>query len=398
MTTGLQTRSIILLEDNAKNEVQLLTDLLASPLGLAKDLVDLSFDFSELGGLLSKKQKLDSIKRMTAGLASAEQKSSYPIASYAVYLFSFQQFFHSSYRARQGTVLESIVRHVLEESKVTAFSRKDHKSVMKDKLGVSTKAGHDIDVLATNDSSYLIVQIRSRDDTGGTTAKGSLVELLRDILREKHVAKHPISYVIFVWEALEGNQKQSLIDKVLALLGSEISGENLKAKLSAGETIQVNSKIKLQLAYGQEQFTDVLTAFTNNPGLEKIFKDMTEFASSWDDLWLAYAMSSLELERLTLGKRSNFQILDQKLRALKTRVGDGDFLRYLSFSDKLAHELANDWKDDLPVSLVSDQIIYIRDLILLWMIHEKHLRGNLSLKKPKESPTLEMVWDEKEKK
>jgi hypothetical protein len=393
VTPTLQPRSIILLEDDTVKEVQLLNELLESPLGLARDLVELGFEFNASDGLLSKKEKLDKIKLMTAGLASAERKSSYPIANYAVYLFSFQQFFHSSYRARQGNVLEAVVRQVLQESKVTAFKRKEHKSVMKDKLGVSTKKGHDLDVLATDGSSYLIVQIRSRDDTGGTTAKGSLVELLRDILREKHVAKYPILYVIFVWEELEGNQEQSLIDKVLAVLGDEISGENLEEKLHAGETIQVNPKIKLQLAYGQEKFTGILTKFTGNPGLNEILKKKIQFASSWDDLWLAYAMSSLELERLALGKRSNFQILDEKLRTLNIKPDKADFPQYLSFSDKLAHKLADDWKDDLPVSSVSDQIIYIRDLILLWMIHKKHLQGGLSLKKTKGQASLKTVWD-----
>jgi len=386
---GIQPRSIILLEDDKRTEIQQLIELLASPLGLADDLVELSFDFSASGGLLSKKQKLDSIKKMTAGLASAEQKSSYPIANYSVYLFSFQQFFHSSYRARQGNVLEGIIRRVLEESKVTAFKRKQHKSVMKDKLGISTKAGHDIDVLATNSSSYLIVQIRSRDDTGGTTAKGSLVELLRDILREKHDAKSPILYLIFVWEALEGNQKQSLIGKILALLADEISGEHLKEKLDEGETVQVNPKIKLQLAYGKEQFAEVLGKFTNNPSLKDIFKKTIDFASSWDDLWLAYAVSSLELERLTMGKQSNFQILNDKIRNLGFKFAMQDFDHYLDSSERLAHKLLADWKEEsLPVTSPSDQLTYIRDLILLKMIHEKHLQGGLSLKKHEDQSTL----------
>ena len=43
----------------------------------------------------------------------------------------------------------------------------------------------------------LIIQLRSRDDTGGTTAKGSLVDFLRELLRQN---SSDVLYLVCVWD------------------------------------------------------------------------------------------------------------------------------------------------------------------------------------------------------
>jgi len=372
MGHNLQDRKLILLEDDTDPSVSRLKDILESPLGLAKALVCLSFSQDSSRGLLTVKEKLDSIKRMAAGLASAEAKSDYKVANYAVYVFAFQQFFHSSYRARQGNVLEAVIRTILTDSRAVVYKKNDHKSVLRNRLGIVTRRDHDLDVMAWNQSDYLLVQIRSRDDTGGTTAKGSLVELPRDILREKISVSSPVRYVIYVWEPLQENQRRALINKILGELHEQVKTTDLEEKLDRGEPAEIHEKIELQLAYGPTQFADILLQFTRNPQLKDVFERTTRFVSSWDDLWLSYAIASLELGHLATKDVSNFQILERKLRLDNIAFTHEDLRQYLEASKTYALQLLPKWTEEtLPVSSPADQLIYIRDLILLKMIHHK---------------------------
>jgi len=368
----LQDRKLILLEDDTDASVRRLKDILESPLGLAKALVCLSFSKDQSQGLLSAKGKLDSIKKMAAGLSSAEAKSGYKVADYAIYLFAFQQFFHSSYRARQGNVLEAVIRTILTDSKTDVYRKRDHRSALKNRLGIVTSSNHDLDIMARSESEYLMVQIRSRDDTGGTTAKGSLVELPRDILRETTDIRSPIRYVVYVWEPLQENQKQSLIRKMLGELHGYGMPIEFEAKLDLGQPVKIHDKIELQLAYGPEQFSEILLQFTKNPQVRQAFEETVRFVGEWDDLWLSYAIASLELERLTIRNKSNFQLLDEILRSNNIVFSSGDLRYYLDTSVTYALQLLPRWTDaTLPVSSPADQLTYIRDLILLRMIYHK---------------------------
>lgn len=358
-----------MLDDRKDVTIQQILKILESPLGLAKILVCLSFTPNS-EGLLTVREKLDSIKRMAAGLASAEEKEDYGIAKYATYLFAFQQFFHSSYRARQGNVLEAAVRRILLDSGSTAYAKRSHSDILEGHLRVATRSGHDVDVLASNkEDQYLIVQIRSRDDTGGTTAKGSLTELLRDILREGIRVAFPLLYVIYVWEPLERNQKQSLISKTLGQLQGLVDTHDFRSKLDQGVPVAVDEDLNLQLAYGSEEFSDILVAFTKNPELRDNVRHVLELTRRWDDLWLSYAIASLELENLVINGMSNFQVLDDKLRSTGITITDGDLIDYAETSKKYAYEIITTWTEDtLPVSSPADQLNYIRDLVLMKMI------------------------------
>ena len=62
------------------------------------------------------KDDLDEIKQFAAGVARAEKLSTdYTLASYYPFMFAFQQYFHSSFRARQGKVLEKMVQSILKK-------------------------------------------------------------------------------------------------------------------------------------------------------------------------------------------------------------------------------------------------------------------------------------------
>jgi len=369
MPNGLQDRKLLLLEDYADLSVSEVFDILRSPLGLAKLMVCLSFT-NNSKGLFVIKDTLDSIKKIAAGLASAESKSTYMIANYATYLFAFQQFFHSSYRARQGNVLEAAVRRILTKARAVAYEKGENAKILKNDLGIETKAGHDVDILSSKAKDYLLVQIRSRDDTGGTTAKGSLVELLRDILREKIKISSHVLYVIYIWEPLQESQKHSLISKCLGQLEGLVNVKDLAKKLDAGLPVTVGKNIDLQIAYGPEQFSDILGSFTRNRRLKDIFSKILELLRDWDDLWITYAITSLELENLIIKGKSNFSILDQMLKSNKITFSEKDLKNYVESSKNYALKIIPQWKhDSLPVSAPSDQINYIRDLILMKMIH-----------------------------
>jgi hypothetical protein len=368
---NLPRRKLIILEDSNQKPTQKLLKILESPLGLAKILVCLAFSHDQQRNLLSFKSKLDSIKRMAAGLASAELKTD-KIANYSIYLFAFQQFFHSSYRARQGNVLEEIIRSILTDINVYVYEKEEHSSVLKQQLGIKTETGHDVDVIASNNSESLLIQIRSRDDTGGTTAKGSLVELLRDVLREKVQVVKPIRYVIYVWEPLEENQKQSLITKILGEIKERVGTDDIRERLNYGKPVEVSRNIKLQLAYGPKQFADILVEFSENPKLSRVITETLEVSANWDDLWLTYAIASLELERLTLGHQSNFEILEQKLNNGNITFSAKDLKDYLNASAKYVVQIMPNWSEEtLPVTSPADQLTYLRDLILLRMIYQK---------------------------
>ena len=370
----LQSRKLILLEDEGDPAISRLRELLKSPLGLAKVLTCMAFHKGPPHGLYLAQQKLDSIKRIAAGLASAESHAStYKVAGYAVYAFSLQQFFASSYRARQGNVLEEVLRTTLSDGGVQVYAKKNHKEALRSELGLTLESGHDVDVLAKNKrNDFLLIQLRSRDDTGGTTAKASLVELLRDILRSGRKPKHQIRYVIVVWEELDGNQKMSLIDKVLQSLTGLIHSPGAKETLEKGLPLQVADSIILQLAYGTTQTTSDLAEFAFNKTMAKLLSEVLNLMRSWDDLWLAYALTSLELERLAVLGKSNFELLDEKLEKASITIGQRELRNYLDSSERIARRLQEEWREDtLPVKSPADSVTYIRDLVLLKMIRIK---------------------------
>lgn len=368
----LQSRRLLLLEDPADPIAQRQVKVLESPLGLAEELVAMSFYRGPPPGLALAQRDLDSIKRFAAGLSTAEKHApAYKVAGYSVYAFSLQQFFASSYRARQGNVLERALDATLSDGGLKVWAKTEHKKVLRSELGIVTKAAHDVDVLAKNRADdFLLVQVRSRDDTGGTTAKGSLVELLADILRSKATPRRPILYLLFVWESLEGNQKASLVSKVLANLSSMISTNDLKEPLLRGDPVVVTPEIRLQLAYGTPQASTIIGRFASNSKLNELLAKVLEM--TWDDLWLAYGVASLELERLVINGKSNFDLLEEKLAASRITIREVDLRDYLQSSERIAQQVLSEWKEDtLPVKAPADALTYVRDLVLLKMIHVK---------------------------
>ncbi len=372
-------RKIILLENKTDHTIAALNTILESPLGLAKEIASRCFQKDQNTSLLFYKDGLDILKRLGVGLESAMKKSTYPIANYSSYLFAFQQFVHSSYRARQGNFAESLLRAILKETSAKVYGKKEHSKISQKVLGTRTTNKHDLDVVASMPKENLFVQIRSRDDTGGTTAKGSLAEFLRDVLRNQIVPKEPIRYVIFVWVSGSGAQKSSLVTRIVDQLTglTKIETEEMKKDLSSQKRIQLSENITLELSYGFDAFSNILAEFSESESISEISKKIFTTLEDWDDLWLAYALSSIELQNLAINGINNFLILEDKLAKRGIIISDQDISRYKEASIDIAHKLIEDWKENtLPVNSAGDQLWYIRDLILIKMI--SLLDGRLS--------------------
>jgi len=379
----LQERLLLLLE--SAPEFDDIKDILKSPLGLVTDLVKSCFSNDPDESLLKHEGKLDDIKKKVAGIASSHMMSgTYKVAKYSPYLFAFQQFFHSSYRARQGFPLEEITYRSLNLGSATAIKTSTaRKQKIKELFGIRggiRRIRKDIDFLATKPNEVVFGQIRSTDVTGGTTAKLSLVEILIEILRT--CTLNPVAkYLVVVWEPLQRQQRSALINKVWDLLRAHEGEENeteFKRQIGSGWQLR-DTNITLKLVYGTSELGDEFNDFTESNTAKSKFLTLWNSIERWDDLWLTYAIASLELEKLIFNGSTNFQILDQKLDELGITVSHNDLRNYKESSERIAVRIAEEWAEDtLPVSAPAEILNYLRDLILLKMINMKSPKFSLA--------------------
>ena len=111
MDNAYPDRKFLHLMDSSA-ETDLAKDLLESPLKLASIVIEWLFEekFEEL------RDGIDEIKHFAAGIERAQKLSSnYILASYYPSMFAFHQYFHSSFRARQGKVLEKMLQIILKQ-------------------------------------------------------------------------------------------------------------------------------------------------------------------------------------------------------------------------------------------------------------------------------------------
>ncbi len=115
MENKFYDRTILMLEELKKEELlKPFILILGSPIRLANQITCEAFSKSS-EQLKNYRERIDPIKRIVLGLTSAEEsanKGDY-LANYTLYQFAFQQFFQSSFRARQGTVLDKALNKIL---------------------------------------------------------------------------------------------------------------------------------------------------------------------------------------------------------------------------------------------------------------------------------------------
>ena len=244
---------------DSSEDIELVKNILESPLGLASKIIEQLFEER----LEEFKDDLDKIKQFVAGIARAQTlSSSYALASYYPSMFAFHQHIHSSFRARQGKVLEKMIENILRQyGQCEVPTQKNEKlSILREIFDEKELPNLDIDVMGVDSTNKktILIQLRSRDDTGGTTAKGSLVEFLRELLRLNKIPKNDILYLVCIWDARDAQQKTSTVKKMFsALQGSTaILREDFDDVME--KEIELRENIFLKMAYGTDQIEEAL--------------------------------------------------------------------------------------------------------------------------------------------
>lgn len=348
--------------------------ILESPNNLAIDIIKILFEnkFEKI------KLDLDSIKKFVAGISRADSFSkSYRLANYYGYLFSFHQYFHSSYRARQGKALEALLNQILKEcgNKFFVADKTNEKIKLAKEFFPQMKSKLDLDaVCRKNKNFYLMVQLRSRDDTGGTTAKGSLVDFLRKSFEWEKEKNKKLLYLVTIWDAIDSNQKKITKSKIYESLRHIIEEKFSEEEFinSVEQGIKVREGIILRMVYGTENLAKTLGEWAKPEAKinSHTISEMIKKVESWDDLWLSYAMVSLELDNQKIAGFNNVELLEKYIN-----IGDIKKIieskNQILSANEIALKIAPSWEEDsIPASSLSEKIHYIRDLILLRCIYE----------------------------
>lgn len=375
MKSTYPERNFLHLMDNTV-ETQVIKKILKSPLGLASKIVKALFE----NKLWVLKDDLDEIKQFVAGIKRTEKLSDcYSLASYYPYMFAFHQFFHSSFRARQGKVLEQVIHDILTQyaqCDSVPERNQDRIKTLSQIFETNEIPNLDIDVMASDLKSKktIAVQIRSRDDTGGTTAKESLVDLLSELLRIDKVPMNTLLYLVCVWDPRDAQQKNSTVKKMysslkdLVEISSETFNEIVKTK------VELKDKIFLQIAYGTEEIANVLYEWIgdeNRAVLDGI-ATIVDLVSDWDDLWISYTIASLELEIISFTDKSNIRLLNEKCAKIGISLNYTSYQALTDSIDNLVQKIIPLWTEDsIPLKSLSDKAQYIRDLLFLKAYYER---------------------------
>ena len=375
MENGYPDRRFLHLMDSSE-ETDLVKNILESPLGLASDIIKRLFEerFEKL------KDELDVIKQFVAGIDKAQKLSAdYTLASYYPVMFAFHQYFHSSFRARQGKVLEKMIQKILKQygwcDQVPA-SNKDRLLIVREIFGVAGFPNLDIDALGVSwtQKKTILIQLRSRDDTGGTTAKGSLVDFLRELLRLNIIPQHDILYLVCIWDAREAQQKNSTVKKMFSALQDLIEiGEDQFHNI-VEKKVQLQENISLKMAYGTDEIETALSEWIGDENKDVLtaISTIVGLVSDWDDLWISYAIASLELEITKFSGKSNVKLLNEYYDKIGMSFNFASYRHLTDSIDGIVQQLIPLWTEDsIPLNSLSDKAKYIRDLLFLKAYYEK---------------------------
>ena len=354
----------------------LVKDILKSPLGLASKIITSLFEEK----LTKWKDDLDEIKLFAAGIQRAEELSVfYSLASYYPSMFAFHQYFHSSFRARQGKVLEQILQYILQQyggCDSVPEKNADRLSLLGEIFQSDELPNLDIDVMASDSENKktLVIQLRSRDDTGGTTAKGSLAELPQKFLRLNKIPQNNILYLVCVWVPRDSQQKTSTVKKMFSSLEEDIMVNEASFNEIVINKVKLQENIYLKMAYGTDEIANSLFEWidTKNENVLEAISTIVNLVSDWDDLWIAYAIASLELEVVSLFGQSNIKLLNKKYDQIGIDFNYASYQDLIDSIDSIVQKMIPLWTEDsIPVKTPADQLQYIRDLLFLKAYYEK---------------------------
>ena len=357
-------------------ETKLVKDILKSPLGLASDITKRLFaeNFKEL------KDDLDEIKQFVAGIRRAEKLSAdYSVASYYPFMFAFHQYFHSSFRARQGKVLEQMLQRILQQygrCDNVPDKNADRLSLLSEIFKTNEPLNLDIDVMASDSKNKktLLIQLRSRDDTGGTTAKESLVNLLRELLRLNKVPQNNLLYLVCIWDPRDSQQKTSTVKKMFSSLQDHIKITEKNFHTIVKNKVKLRENIFLQMTYGTDEIANSLFEWIGDENKEILnaISTIVDLVSDWDDLWIAYMVASLELEVASFSGKSNIRLLNEKYDKIDIDLDYTSYQILTDSIDSIAQKIIPLWTENsIPLNALSDKAQYVRDLLFLKAYYDK---------------------------
>lgn len=369
-----QERILLILKDECE-EIRLAKDILKSPLGLAKDIIKCLFDekFEEL------KDSIDEIKGFAAGVNRAQKLKNYSLASYYSYMFAFHQYFHSSYRARQGKVLEKMIQEILRNyGNCDNIPNKNYEmlAILSDIFNNQKISKLDLDAMGVSfvRNKSILIQLRSRDDTGGTTAKGSLVDLLRELIRVSNTPKMDILYLVCIWDPRDSQQKNSTVKKMFSSLKDLISIDENKFIEIVHSSVELREKIKLRMFYGTDEIAQALYEWieTQNDSVLVAIYEIINMVEDWDDLWLSYAIASIELHNIHISGQSNIRLIKNKCDKFKINFNFNSYNELTDNINAFSYKLLDSWTENsIPFSTPSDIVQYIRDLLYMKACYER---------------------------
>ena len=86
----------------------------------------------------------------------------------------------------------------------------------------------------------------------------------------------------------------------------------------------------------------------------------------WDDLWVSYAIASLELPLTSFSKYSNVKLLNEKWNQIGARFSFDSYEELTKSIDQATQKIIPLWTEDsIPLKSLSDKAHYIRDLLFL---------------------------------
>ena len=128
------------------------------------------------------------------------------------------------------------------------------------------------------------------------------------------------------------------------------------------------------MAYGTDEIANSLFEWidSKNENVLDAISTIVNLVSDWDDLWIAYAIASLELEVVSFSGESNIKLLNEKYDQIGIDFNYASYQDLIDSIDRIVQKMIPLWTEDsIPVKTPADQLQYIRDLLFLKAYYEK---------------------------
>ena len=358
---------------------------LKSPINTAKKMMQYFFEdrWKDITENPNHKHSIGNAQKIIYGMSKNEGEE---FRKWFNFQHKFWEFKESSTRATIGNALESILSisvgkdKTLEVGKKKAFRNK----LIKEILSTDYNFKEDIDLgIKKGKNDILLFQLRSKDDTGGTTAKASNVVVLRDIMEKKEsiIKGSKCLYLIGVWDGRQSSQKMSMITKCYQYLKPYLANSITKEYFidnMEDPGINILPEVKLKLVYDIDNISKEIGEWSESIkrgiDISKTLNNNLESVQNFDDFFIIFTCLSFELQNYHLNKIDNFLHLEHCLQNEKFEDPINE-KNYLSEANRLSEKIFKKWnhsKNKTPFKSKSyESKQYIRDLILIKFAYQK---------------------------